>query len=248
MSIPIALQLWSIKDETGKNFADALRAVANMGYDGVEFAGYGNLDAEEMKSLLDSLGLKAAGSHVGLDLLRENLEAEIAYNKAIGNRYIICPYANAETKEEWIALSKEFAVYNKKIREAGLVFAYHNHAHEFVEYDGKYAMDLLLEHCEGMEAELDTYWTEYAGIDTIAYLNKLGSRCKLVHLKDMCIKDDGAKSSCVYGEGILDNNTIIEASLKNDPEWLVIEWEAFEGSSLKAVEASLKNLRKLLEK
>lgn len=246
MSTPIALQLWSIKDETEKDFVGALEAVANMGYDGVEFAGYGGLSAEVMKGHLDRLGLKAAGSHVNLGPLREDLEGQIAYNRAIGNKYIICPYGNYETKEEWIEMAKELAGYNQKIREAGLVLGYHNHGREFVEYDGKFVLDLILEQCPKLIAELDTYWSEFADVNTVDYLAKLGNRCKLVHLKDMCIKEDGSKSSCTYGEGILDNKAIIAAALKNNPEWLIIEWEAFTGSCLEAVEKSVKNLRALL--
>ena len=247
MLIPIALQLYSIKEETAKDFAGALEAVSKMGYDGVEFAGYGGLSAEEMKALLGRLGLKAAGSHVNFGPLRENLKGEIAYNKAIGNQYIICPYAAAETKEEWIALAGELAGYSKRVREEGLVLGFHNHAREFVEYDGKFIMDILLEQCDEMICELDTYWTEYAGVDTLAYLEKLGSRCKLVHLKDMCVKEDGSRSSCTYGEGVLNNKAIVAAALKNDPDWLVIEWEAFEGNCLDAVDQSLQNLRGLLK-
>lgn len=246
MSTPIALQLWSIQEETEKDFVGALEAVAKMGYDGVEFAGYGGLSAEEMKGHLDRLGLKAAGSHVNLDLLREDLEGQIAYNKAIGNKYIICPFAKYETKEEWIDVAKELAGYSQKIREAGLAFGYHNHGHEFVEYDGKFALDYILEQCDDMVCELDTYWSEFAGVNTLEYLEKLGGRLRLVHLKDMRVKQDGSKSSCTYGEGILDNKAIIAAALKNDPEWLVIEWEEFCGSCLEAVDKSVKNLRALL--
>ncbi len=246
MSVSVALQLWSIHDETAKDFVKALEAVAKMGYDGVEFAGYGELSAAEMKGHLDRLGLKASSAHVPLDRLREDLDGQIAYNKAIGSQYIFCPYSKGETEEDYIAISEELAAYGEKIRAAGLGFGYHNHAHEFTEYGGKYAMDILLGTSDEMLCELDTYWSEFAGIDTLAYLNKMGSRCKVLHLKDMRIQPDGSKKSCTYGEGILDRSAIVSACLKNNPDWLVIEWEDFGKPSLEAVDNSLKNLRSLL--
>lgn len=107
----------------------------------------------------------------------------------------------------------------KRCSANGMVFGYHNHHKEFDEFDGRYAFDILLCGDDAMVYELDTYWSEYAGVDTLAYLEKLGSRCPLVHLKDMKIKEDGSKDSCPYGTGILDHKAIIGAAKKNNPEW-----------------------------
>lgn len=243
----ISVQLWSVKDATSKDFVGTLEAIAKMGYDGVEFAGYGDISAEDMKAHLERLGLKASGAHVGLEALRDDIDGVIAYNKVIGNKYIICPHADAETREGWVDLGKEFAGYSEKIRANGMVLGYHNHAHEFVQYDGEYAMDLILDQCSEIAAELDTYWTEYAGVDTESYLAKLASRCPLVHLKDMEIRDGGQKISIAYGEGILDHKKIITAAQKyNNPEWFVIEWEAFDSDCMEAIKISIDNLKKML--
>src|SRR5579875_3797458 len=64
----VALQLYTVRDETGRDFAGTLRQVAEMGYAGVEFAGYGDLSAQAMRSLLAETGLQAVGSHVGMDV------------------------------------------------------------------------------------------------------------------------------------------------------------------------------------
>ena len=79
----IGLQLYTLRDETAVDFAGTLRKVAELGYEGVEFAGYGGLSAAEMQELLQETGLQAVGSHVGLDRLREDLQGEIDYLKAI---------------------------------------------------------------------------------------------------------------------------------------------------------------------
>ena len=246
MAAKLSLQLWSVKDATAKDFIGTLEAVNEMGYDGVEFAGYGGLSAEELKKELDRIGLAVSGSHVSIDALREDIDGVIAYNKTIGNKYIICPGADIDTKEKCEALSKEFLAYNEKVRANGMVFGYHNHHKEFDEFDGRYAFDILLSGDDTMAYELDTYWSEYAGVDTLAYLEKLGSRCPLVHLKDMKIKEDGSKDSCPYGTGILDHKAIIGAAKKNNSEWFVIEWEADDMDCLEAVKISVENLKKLV--
>lgn len=146
-----------------------------MGYDGVEFAGYGGLSAEELKKELDRIGLAVSGSHVSIDALREDIDGVIAYNKTIGNKYIICPGADIDTKEKCEALNKEFLAYNEKVRANGMVFGYHNHHKEFDEFDGRYAFDILLAAMTQWFYELDTYWSEYAGVDTLAYLEKLAA-------------------------------------------------------------------------
>ena len=94
--IPIALQLYTVRDETAKDFKGTVRKVAQMGYAGVELAGDGGLSAEEMSDLLGETGLKPAGSHVGLNLFEQQLDQVIAYNLAIGNLWVGVPAPSSE--------------------------------------------------------------------------------------------------------------------------------------------------------
>ena len=133
MSTHIGLQLWSVKDEMEKDFKGTLKKVAEIGYDGVEFAGYGGLSSVELKALLESLKLKACGSHVSLTELTDNIDAVILYSLEIGNKYIICPYAEVNSKEDVLELAAKLNVIGQKCKDSGLIFGYHNHAHEFKE-------------------------------------------------------------------------------------------------------------------
>lgn len=243
--IKLSVQLWSVKDATAKDFVGTLEAIKKMGYDGVEFAGYGGINAEDMKKELDRIGLEASGTHVGVDSLVNNLDEIIEYNKTIGNKYIICPSADVSTKEKCIELNSKFKEIDKKIRENGMIFGFHNHDSEFRMFDGKYAFDYLIDGTD-MIYELDTFWSEYAGIDTLDYLAKLGEKCPLVHLKDMAVRDNGEKVSAPYGTGILDNKAIIEASKKCNPEWFIIEWEENDMDCLEAIKISIDNLKKMM--
>jgi len=95
--IPIALQLYSVREDCAKDFAATLKAVADMGYDGVEFAGYHGATAEELRTMLDDFGLKVAGTHTGLDtLLGDELEKTVEFHKTIGNRFLIVPGLSEE--------------------------------------------------------------------------------------------------------------------------------------------------------
>ena len=91
MTNTIALQLYTVRDETAKNFIGTLRAVADIGYHGVEFAGYGDLDAKKLAGILSEYGMKTVGSHVGLALLEKDIDREIAYCLEIGSPYLIVP-------------------------------------------------------------------------------------------------------------------------------------------------------------
>src|SRR5437899_12951946 len=90
--IPIALQMYTVRDEAGKDFVGTLRKVASIGYSGVGVAGTGGLSASQLRAVLGDLNLEVAGSHVGLDQLENNLEAVIEYNIELVNRFIVCPY------------------------------------------------------------------------------------------------------------------------------------------------------------
>ena len=244
MSLPIALQLYTVRDETAKDFIGTLEKVAEIGYEGVEFAGFGDILASKMKEALEKLNLKAVGSHTSKELLFNKLDEVIEYNLAIGNPFVICPWDNYGSREEWLNAAKLYNGIGKKLKQRGLQFLYHNHAHEFGKFDGEYILDLIYRETDPqlVKAEIDTYWVHYAGVDPAGYVAKYGGRCPIVHLKDMNAED---KSTVEVGEGIIDIKSIIEASVKAGAEWLVVEQDSCARPSLESVKISLENLKKM---
>ncbi len=247
MSLPIGIQLYSVKDETEKDFKNALRKVSNIGYEGVEFAGYGGLKSFELKALLEDLGLKVCGSHVALDELTENIEGVIEYNLEIGNPYIICPWASYNNREDFIRMAYKLNSIGEKCKQSGLKFAYHNHAHEFEKFQGEYGLDILYKETKAdlVKAEIDTYWVKYAGIDPVKYVEKHAGRCELIHIKDMEVTDKEMKST-EAGNGIMDIKSIINESEKQEAKWLIVEQEHFSRPSLESIEISYKYLKSLV--
>ncbi|GAG48180.1 unnamed protein product, partial [marine sediment metagenome] len=95
--IPIALQLYSVREDCQKDVAGTLKAVAEMGYEGVEFAGYHGSSAEELRKILDDVGLKVVGSHLRLSVLQgDELAKTIEFNKALGNKRLVIAWHDPE--------------------------------------------------------------------------------------------------------------------------------------------------------
>ncbi|HTU02745.1 MAG TPA: hypothetical protein VMG58_13045, partial [Candidatus Sulfotelmatobacter sp.] len=89
--VPVALQLFSVRDDAKRDFAATAAAVARIGYSGVELAGYGNLDAKAAKAALDAAGLEVAGMHVGYAALLNDTGSVISDALLFGARNVICP-------------------------------------------------------------------------------------------------------------------------------------------------------------
>ncbi|MGV8146906.1 MAG: sugar phosphate isomerase/epimerase family protein [Alkaliphilus sp.] len=246
MSMQVGLQLYTLHEEMKKDFVGTLKKVAEIGYRGVEFAGYGGLEASELKCYLDKFGLIAIGSHVPLEQLTDNIDEVIEYNLEIGSSYIIVPGVNVETKEEWIKIPNIFNELAKKCRDKGLVFCYHNHSHEFDVFDGEYALDILYNACDSelVNAEMDIYWVHRAGIDPAKYIQKYSKRCPLIHIKDM--EKGESRDSTEVGNGIIDMQAIINVAKKSEVKWLVVEQEHFKRDAIESVAISFENLKRML--
>lgn len=245
--VKTSLQLYSLKNLTGDDFLGTLEKVSKMGYDGVEFAGFFDTPADVLKAHLEKIGLEVQGAHISLAALEDDTEGMIAYNEAIGNKYIVVPFCGCNTTEEFYDFAARLQVMGKKLAENGITLGFHNHAVELkYEEDGKYGFDILVG--DDLIYEPDVFWTDNAGIDTIEFLKRIGTRAPLIHLKDYKIKEDKSFKDVAFGVGDLACKEIVDTALEyNKPEWLIIEWEGFEdGNDLEAVKISIDNLKKLL--
>lgn len=242
MSLSVALQLYSLRVEFKENYKDTLKKVSDLGFDGVEFAGFYNIKAEDMKETLDEYNLKVAGSHTSYDLLLHNLDEVIEYNKIIGNKHIICPYCVFPDEAALEEIIENFHKIGKRLEEEGLNFAYHNHSHEFEKMNDKYILDIIFEKCDKVVPELDVYWV-YRGLeDPSAYIKKYSDRMHLVH-----IKDGNMEAGTAIGEGEVDIASVIATLDETKIQWLVVEDETLYPDSFSSVARSIKNLGTLLK-
>ncbi|MFW7401696.1 sugar phosphate isomerase/epimerase family protein [Vagococcus fluvialis] len=240
----ISLQLWSVQDACQENFEEVLTKVKEYGYDGVEFAGYYDYSAEEIKKTLAELSLKGSGAHISFESLRDDFEKTINFEKEIGNQAVIVPYMGADSLEEWtekILALKEIA---KKVNSEGLVLGYHNHAHEIMDIPDVNILEKMVEMIPDIQLEVDTYWLSYAGVDVLAWLKKYQKNIKWLHLKDMLVTGE-EKESTEIGQGILPIESYLNWAKNANLEWVVIEQEAFQ--KLTPMESAAVNVKTLKE-
>lgn len=248
MKLPIALQLYTIREETEKDFRSALEKVAEIGYTGVELAGYGCHTPKEIRKMLDDLGLIAVSSHVSLENMEQDIDKEIEDALELGVNWVIVPWIPPEKREDifsYIDIARTLQIMSKKWKARGIQLCYHNHDFEFHEIDGLYPLDIIFENIEGDELKWqpDVFWIEYAGVDATSYLEKYSGDVPLVHIKDM--KRDANPPFAEIGEGTLDMCDIIDAAARAGAEWLIVEQDACARPPLESVAISFKNLREM---
>jgi sugar phosphate isomerase/epimerase len=246
-NIPVALQLYTVRDQTANDFGGTVRRVAEIGYAGIEFAGVAGLNVQAVRRLLSETGLKTAGSHIPLQTFEKSLEAIIVYNKIIGNRFVGVPWLPDEFRNPagFRKMALRMNRWGAAAREEGLVLYYHNHAFEFEPIEGTRGIDILLAETNPslVAFECDVYWVNYAGEDPAAFIRAHAGRFPLVHLKDM-IGQGEERTFAEVGEGSIDFASIFEASESQGVEWYIVEQDRCARPSLESAQMSLDNLKR----
>lgn len=179
------------------DFEGTLRAISEMGYEYVEFAGYYGKSSDEIKEILDRYGLKCISVHQGLDFFDENPDEKCEFLRNFGVKYSIIPwYQKTELagSEKWQETVEKFNKIADLLSSHGMILGYHNHDFEFEKVDGKYHHYHIFESVaeDKIVPELDTCWVHYAGIDPCDMIRKYKGRVQIVHLKDFVCKNLGA--------------------------------------------------------
>lgn len=239
------LQLYTLRDRMQQDFIGTLEQVAEIGFEGVEFAGFGGLSATEMRATLDRLGLRGVSAHIGLgELDKVNEVAE--YGKIIGLQYVVCPWLDPSMRDNYPDLVKHLADLGQRYAQHGLTLCYHNHDFEFaVKIGDSYAFDYLFgsTNPSHVQVELDAYWVEKAGLTATDYIKKYEGRTPLLHLKDM--RADEHKSFAELGHGTLPIRSFIEEGEQHGVKWFFVEQDVCPGDALDSVKISHQHLRQL---
>ncbi len=245
--IPVGLQLWTVRTECAKDFPGTIAAVAKMGYQGVEFAGYYERSAQDVRKMLDDNGLKCCGTHTQLDTLTgDNLAKTIEFNKVIGNKYLIVSWLDPKThttKASWLEVAKIFNDLAEKVKPEGMVVGYHAHAGDFKPIDGERPWDIFFDNTsKDVAMQIDTGNTMMGGADPVAYLKKYPGRSLTIHLKEY----SATNKKALIGEGDVKWQEVFAiCESTGGTQWYIIEEESGEYPPLVAAETSLKNYRKL---
>jgi sugar phosphate isomerase/epimerase len=249
MSIPIALQLYSVHQDCANDFFGTIEKVAKMGYDGVEFAGFHGKSAEEIKKVLDQLGLKVAGSHTGYQTLEDDqFEATVKFHKTIGCENLIIPWIPEEmrnTPEVCKKTAEWFTELAKKVAAVGLKTGFHAHSGDMKPLaGGKSAWDLL---AAGTPKEFLLQYDTANGVDGGAHavqpILDWPGRSASVHLKEW----KGGHGLAPVGEGDIPWAEVFKAcETVGGTVWYIVEHEnETETPAIVQVERCIQNLRKM---
>jgi sugar phosphate isomerase/epimerase len=245
--IPIAVQLYSIREPCAKDLPGTLAQVARMGYQGVEFAGYHGFNAKDIRRMLDNNRLRCAGTHTGLPtLLGGEFQKTVEFNQTIGNRFLIVPALPEEYRKTLDGWAKAADVLNEIAERAaavGMRVGYHNHAVEFLAVNGQYPWDVLFSRARrDVVMQLDSGNARHAGVDIVPFIERYPGRAATVHLKEWTDNPKGA----VIGEGKVPWETIfLLCESVGGTEWYIVEQETYPYPPMEAVERCLKNLRRM---
>ena len=217
-----AVQLYSLREhiKNGDDMLSILGKVAELGFDGVEFAGFAGLDADTLKARLDEVGLVCVGAHMGLDdLAPDNIEKTLDFMQTLGAKTVGIGGADTSTETALEHVLDIMGSAAKAAAKRGMRVYFHNHTHEFEM--PLYATvagtieERLMQVCD---VQIDTYWSYYAGQDNYKLITE--NKDKIVHLH---IKDGNEGTPAALGEGTNDLNAVVKAAVDSGIEWLVLE-------------------------
>lgn len=268
-TLPVGLQLYTVRTEMQKSVPETLAAVKAMGYDYVEPAGLFGYSYADFRAELDKAGLKAICAHVPLVELAGDTAAVVDGYKVIGCECLAVPYLGEGQRPGDPDFDDVLATINKIgeiCASKGVVLVYHNHDFEFTRLpDGRYGLDYMYETVskDHLQTELDCCWVSVGGEDPATYIRKYAGRCPVVHLKDY----EGSKSEGMYeligiekkatanpntfkfrpvGSGKLDWKGILEAAAESGAKYVIVEQDqSYEQSCLDAAKQSREYLKSL---
>jgi sugar phosphate isomerase/epimerase len=245
--IPVGVQLYSVRDDCARDLPGTLAQISKMGYAGVEFAGYYGYSAAELRRMLDDLGLKPSGSHIGIEqLVGDALPTTAEFHLALGNQYLIVPglpepYRN--TPKAWLATAELFNAIAGRLQPYGLRVGYHNHDEEFHQLDGQVPFDLFFGHTNpDVIMQMDIHHVIHGGGDPLACLKRYPGRAVTLHMSDYLAGD----KVVMLGNGQAPWKEIFDlVDAQGQTAWYIVEQERYIGSSFDSIAACLDGMRKM---
>lgn len=205
--IPVGIQLYSFRKQGEKDFPGIICKAAEIGFSGVEFAGYGPFGDKpaELRKMLDNTGLKAYGTHTGYNLVMpDKIQQTIDFHKTIGCQYIIVPWIDPkkmESKDGCVGIAEILTRANETVQAAGLNLGYHAHGGDFKKIDGDLtAWEVLFDHTpKSFIHQIDLGNCLGGGGDPYKMIERYPGRSLSVHLKE-----HGGAKGAVFGQGTVD--------------------------------------------
>lgn len=251
--IPVALQLYSVREDCAKDLAGTLKKVADMGYVGVEFAGWHNHTPADLRQMLADNGLRLAGTQIMsfAKFEAEDWEVHADFHQTLGNQNLIICYITEErckTIDDWRRMADYFNELAEKAARRNMRVGYHNHYHEFKLLDGKRPWEVFFDATsQDVIMQIDTGNALRGGGAPTDYLRRYPGRAVTVHLKE----HSATNPKALIGEGDVPWPEVFElCETIGGTQWYIVE-ESFEASCrppfppIESVRRSLEALRRM---
>jgi len=250
--IPVGLELYSVRNELGKDLMGTVRAVAKIGYPGVEFYspyfGWTPEYAKEVRKLMDDLGIKCFSTHNGANsFFPDNIAKAIELNNIIGSKIIVMASAGRPTGlSGWKTVADQLNFGAEKAKAAGLRVGYHNHQAEFQPVEGELPIKVLAKNTTpDVVLQLDVGTCVEVGYDPVKWIEENPGRLVSIHCKDYS-PEPGKGYKVLFGEGASPWLKIFEAAERvGGVEYYIIEQEGSAYPPLETVEKCLANYNKM---
>ena len=249
--LPIGIQLYTVRSLSRDDFKGTLKKVSEIGYKHFEYAGYGDMTADQLKTFVTGLGVTGCGTHEGFQNFEGGADDVIAFSKTLGVPYVVVPSMPREIRSGGVAEIEKFAAglnkYGKMVKKAGMQLCYHNHSFEFEKVeDGRTIWDVLFSAADSdlVKAEVDVAWVYNADVDPVEFLSHWGERVKLLHMKDL----DKERKLTPVGDGEINLEQVVATAKQIGVDWYIVEQDRTrEGKDiLDEITISYKNMVQLL--
>ena len=239
-SNPLALQLYTVRDQLASGREAVLKAIRDFGYGAVEPYDV-RTDPEALRADLEEAGLAVCSVHARA--LGDDAGPLLDGARTVGADTVIVPSVPAERFADAAAiaaLAREFNEAAARAAGQGLRLGYHNHAFEFGPVD---LWSRIV--ASGLDLELDVGWLRVAGRDPVAELEQHAGRLLLVHAKDVRPEGDGWLD-VVAGDGELDFEAIARAAEAAGASRLIVELDTPSDDPVEDSRRSLATLQAVL--
>lgn len=252
--VSIALQLYSLRNECKTDLPGTLAAIGKMGFQGVEWFGWGGYfdrTPKELRKMLDDNNLKTCSDHIHVFALQgDQFERTVELHQTLGNKLVTLSdltgiRGNRRTAQYWIDAAKQMNELAEKLKPYGMRLGLHNHTAEFVRVeDGRVPWEIIFDTTsKEIAQQLHIGGVLAGGLDPADYLKRYAGRTLTMHMVDWA----AGKKGLLLGEGEAKWSQIFElAETVGGIEWYIVEQETYPFPPLESVEKSLTNLRKLL--
>ena len=252
-SVKVSVQLWSVKEALKADFNATITSLADMGFQGLEFAGdfgpYEN-NPRALKNKLASLDLVASSAHIGFDALTDTrLMETLLFYKTLGVTTLFVPWDERAWDPKGImSLTKQLTAMNEIAQKYEMQIGFHNHNREFEQFNNATYWDAIASNTPtNLPLQLDIGWVHYAGKEPLYFIKKYAGRTYATHLKVRTHENDGL--SPIFGENNYPWGKIIQSLITDGAtKWLVVEQEEYPDglTPLQSVAKSKANLDKIL--